>query len=735
MSQLQKIIILILLLLAISSTSILAEAEAERIPMRVTRSEVPIRVDGRLDEAEWANALKIDLGYEISPSENIPAIVRTEFYITYDDQNIYIGWKAFDPEPGKIRARIREHDSVWGDDSVSVKFDTFNDERNSFNFVCNPLGVQSDRDWGGSSWDAIWESAGQLTEWGYAVEMAIPFKELRFPAGAEEQVWGFSLMRSMPRKIDYRFSDTPNDRNTNCSMCLWDKLVGFDAVSPGRDIEITPAFSMARSDSLSEFPGGNMGFDESAMQLGLTGTWGVTPNFTASALMDADFSEVEADSVQIDINRRFPVLYTNEKRPFFLEGREFFSGIRTRAIINPIYGAKFTGKQGKNSIGMMFIRDGATRIFFPGPEYGDSTYLPFENNSMSLNYGRDIFDSSSARFSYNDRSAGEYSNRIFSGSSRLRLSRQDSLRLNYSGSLTNYDAATAAEFEQSEDSFYGQSFGIDYSHDTRNWEFDVEYERDDSNYRNDLAMKTQNGTESFNTGFGYNWYGDSESIITNAHASASYRREDEIDGGMLGQSYSLNGGLNGRMQSNLGFGYSLNDQTVDGVPFQLGGFYSHFGIRPSAMLNFGFFVSRRDSIDYEHLRKGEVSSFSPRISLNLGRNMEIDLNVGKTSFTVDGQELYSYNDLKITPVIHFSAKSHLRMKFQYIDLSQNQNMYESEVETNSRDLLSQIVYSHQFNARTFIFVGYNDSYYGTSEYKLQQTDRTYFAKMSYAWSL
>lgn len=146
-----------------------------------------IRIDGHLDEAAWGSAVEIPLAWETEPAENVPATVATELLVTYDQDRLYVAFRAHDPEPEKIRARLADRDSAFSDDFVGVSLDTFNDGRRAFEFFVNPLGVQMDatyddlREDEDDSWDAIWSSAGRLTGSGYAVEMAVPFSSLRFP--------------------------------------------------------------------------------------------------------------------------------------------------------------------------------------------------------------------------------------------------------------------------------------------------------------------------------------------------------------------------------------------------------------------------------------------------------------------------------------------------------------------------------------------------------------------------
>ena len=177
-----------------------------------------VRIDGNLNDDTWRQALQVDISYETNPGENTPAKVKTVAYLMEDGTNLYIAFDARDPNPEAIRAFLRDRDSAYNDDFVGVVIDSFNDERLAFDFFSNPLGAQMDltnddvnhRE--DDSWDAIWDSAGQITDEGYVVEMEIPLSQLRFQKVDGKQIWGIDIMRMYPRVSRTRISSKPMDR-------------------------------------------------------------------------------------------------------------------------------------------------------------------------------------------------------------------------------------------------------------------------------------------------------------------------------------------------------------------------------------------------------------------------------------------------------------------------------------------------------------------------------------------
>lgn len=174
-----------------------------------------IVVDGILNEAAWERAALLPLPYEWTPGANVPPPVETNFLLTYDTKNLYLGFRCFDPDPKRIRAHLMDRDDtdrLIQDDHVTVMIDSFYDERRGFQFRVNPLGVQADANFSEMegyedfSWDAIWNSAGKIRDWGCSVEIAIPFNQLRFPESSGVQTWGIGAERSSPRNVRHRIS-------------------------------------------------------------------------------------------------------------------------------------------------------------------------------------------------------------------------------------------------------------------------------------------------------------------------------------------------------------------------------------------------------------------------------------------------------------------------------------------------------------------------------------------------
>jgi hypothetical protein len=394
-----------------------APAPAQEPDIAVPQLSGPVEVDGRLDEPIWRQAAVVELRFEIDPGENLPARVRTECLLAATPETFLIGCRAFDPEPAAIRAHYTDRDGADSDDWILISLDTFFDRRRAFEFRVNPLGVQMDstlNELGGggveidATWDAIWDSAGRITPDGFEVELALPFTSLRFPRDAPVQRWGFLAMRHWPRRLAYFFRQTPWNRDRACTLCENVPITGFRPIAPGHDLELDPTVTTSRTDVRS--PGGD-GLSTGAVEseFGLSARWGLGAGFGLNAALNPDFSQVEADAIQLDVNTRFALFYP-EKRPFFLEGADLMrtpvEAVYTRTVADPSWGGKFSGKHGRHAVALVVAGDDVTNLVLPANQGSTVLSLDSGNRSTVARWRVDLGRQSSLGMLFTDR-AGE----------------------------------------------------------------------------------------------------------------------------------------------------------------------------------------------------------------------------------------------------------------------------------------------------------------------------------------
>ncbi|MFL6334450.1 MAG: DUF5916 domain-containing protein [Pyrinomonadaceae bacterium] len=352
-------------------------------PARLVRFDKAPVIDGKLDDEIWKTAAVFKDFVQYRPVDLVAPSQPTEVRIGYDAHFLYVGFRAYD-EPGKVRATIAKRDAVFDDDWVGIWLDTFNDGRRAYELIFNPLGVQADAIFTEGvnedfSVDIVHESKGVLLEDGYTVEVAIPFKSLRYEAG-RDQKWGLHLLRTIKRLNNEQSSWMPISRDNSSLLGQEGHVTGLEGLSTERTIELIPSLTISEEGrrmptisaaqrafaeaARSKLPGDQgrflnrpVGFDP-----GLTAKFGISPTMTLDLALNPDFAQVEADATVVTANQRFPIFF-EEKRPFFLEGKEIFetliNAVHTRTIVDPDVAVKFTGKRGRNTFGLMYASDNA----------------------------------------------------------------------------------------------------------------------------------------------------------------------------------------------------------------------------------------------------------------------------------------------------------------------------------------------------------------------------------------
>ena len=711
-------------------------------PYSIPKTNTPIKLDGVLDEEAWGKARVLELNYEVSPRENVTPPVRTEALLTYDRSTLYIGFRCYDPDPSQIRAHLRNRDSIGNDDWVAVEIDTYNDSRRAFTLFSTPLGVQMDgvSDAAGAkdyNWDMIYDSAGKIFEWGYGVEIAIPFSSLRFQRTKGNQIWGINIVRGYPRDINYQIWAQPYDRGNTCRVCQYLRIEGFEGASPGRNIEINPTLAAVRTDEREAFPVGGFTNRDKKSEAGLTARWGITPNLVLSGTLNPDFSQVEADSAQLDINQPFALFYP-ERRPFFTEGLDFFKTpwniIYTRTMRNPQWGIKLSGKEGANAVGAYVVEDDRTNLIFPGSQYSSSTSVAQQNTSSVLRYGRDIWINSSIGVLFTNRNGSDYYNRVYGIDGDLRLSPSDEIIFQLLGSSTKYENSIAETFNQPQGSFSDKAIQATYIRKTRYHRAELGYEELGENFRSDLGFIPQVGLRRFKASSNYEWRAKkSNSWWSNFKLKNDVNYASDSQGKLLDKALTNSFSYSGIYQTNVTIGNTVSRQRYNEVEFGLIQFNFSFNILPKSYLLLNIFSSFGDSIDYVNTRKGNRVLIAPYLSYNIGVHLRINLSHTYEKMNVDDNRLYTANISQASIIYHFNAKTFIRSILQYYDYNYNVSNYLYPIEPEFKRFFTQLLFSYKINPRTVLFLGYTDNYFGGYEYGMTKKDYTFFAKIGYAW--
>jgi hypothetical protein len=343
-------------------------------------------------EPQRPDLLKISGFVQRNPKDGDEPTQRTDVYMGYDSQNLYVVWLCFDKEPGKIRAHMSRRENIYDDDFVELMLDTFHDQRHALVFDTNPFGIQADglytENGSGTdnSWDTVWNTAGRITHEGYVVIQSIPFRSLRFRGGATVPDWGLVLLRVIPRSDESDFFPRISSK-LNGELSQEATVTGFEGISPGRNMQFNPYVFGRGFRSINQDVPTNPVLDSKTLDSkgGLDAKFVFKDSLVLDATIEPDFSQIESDQPQNTVNQRFEVFFP-EKRPFFLENSNFFETLQpfqsnsllfTRRIADPQFGTRLTGKEGPWTMGFLVAddRSAGERVLPGDPFFGQRAYF------------------------------------------------------------------------------------------------------------------------------------------------------------------------------------------------------------------------------------------------------------------------------------------------------------------------------------------------------------------------
>lgn len=378
----------------------MARDEQGRTTVRAVRLQAPLRVDGALDEALYTTVEPISDFIQVEPAWGAPATERTEVWLSFDDDNLYVSVRLSESQPERMIADEMRRDSsnVFQNENFQFSLDTFFDRRNAVSFQFNPLGGRLDGQVTNESqfnrdWNPIWRLEVRRNPNGWTAEAAVPFKSLRYRAGTA-QLWGFQARRinRWKNEVSYLTRLPANTGNSGHQrVSLYAAMVGLEVPAGSRALDLKPYVTSDLSTDLTAVPavrnavGGNVGLDLK---------YGVTQNLAADFTYNTDFAQVEADDQQVNLTRFS--LFFPEKREFFLENQGLFAFAQnvgsnnnnnnTSEIPTVFYsrrigleagrqvpidaGGRLSGRVGRYSVGLLSIRTGdEDRLGLPATQF------------------------------------------------------------------------------------------------------------------------------------------------------------------------------------------------------------------------------------------------------------------------------------------------------------------------------------------------------------------------------
>lgn len=680
---------LILIFLSVNSYGI---GKSVRIPLT---DEKPV-IDGVVNENLWSRSYHFTDLKSVKPDYGRTATEKTDVFITYDDENIYVAFICSDNEPGKIKSTLAKRDTPLDDDWVAFCIDTYNDELNAYAFLVNSLGVQADGKLNSKadadlSMDMVWQSAARLTGSGYTAEMRIPFSILRFPS-SEVVTMGFKVARNIPRKseeVDYpAFSPDKGP-----ALAQFEKIQ-FTGIKPKQIVEILPEATfnvkkVSHEGRLTAAPADN--------NFGLSAKYSLTSSFIMDAAYNPDFSQVESDAGQIDVNLRYALNYP-EKRTFFQEGLDYlgFSGstkstplgavVNTRNVVDPLLGLKLTGKLGgSNILSVLYSIDK-----FPGEIASEegSTELAGKNANIGvIRYARNLNKDAYLGAFYTGYFFAGSMNHVLGSDGRLRLSDMTSLDYNYFQSMTKTDK---------ENIFTpGNSFTLKMNASTKEWDTYFGISSMSENFRTAMGYVTRTGITTFPVQIIRSFYLN-KSILKSINPY--YWSGNSFDHASRMFEENNMAGVNVKMtrQSELDISYGLSREVFMGQKFNTSAVNLKAKSQLANELSFQTSYSLGNAIYYDPSNpfQGKGSSFSLGIVFQPSEKLSNALDMVYSDFyrKSDDSKIYDYLILRNKTTYQFNQYLFLRAIFEY-------NAYRKK-------LNSDILLSFTYIPGTVVYLGF-----------------------------
>lgn len=711
-----------------------------RLPDHLVRPAAgSVRIDGSLEERAWAEAVWIPLRFEWFPGENASPPVQGGCFVTFDDRSLLVGCRAEDPAPHLVRARLSDRDDIEHDDRFVLWIDASGDRRTAFRFAVNPVGVQADAlvlqgdvDEG---WDTIWDSAARSDDRGWTAEIAIPFGSLRFPEGARR--WGLVIERVWPRGSLHRLGNVPFPRDETCLLCRAARVTGLEGVESGHAIEIDPsvaAIGTERPRSVDE----DRDFE---LDAGLSGRWDATRGTRVSVTVNPDFNQVEADADQLDVNTRFALRFP-EKRPFFLDGADFFDTFGnldlafTRTVADPVAGAQVTGRVEGHAYGALVTRDARNNVLLPGSQESDVVTLGGDVTAATLRYRRDLGESSSMGAIGTMRSSSGYRNQVGGIDGFLRIGSRQRIRYLLAASRTDYPVSLADRVERVGRPFSGGAAFARYDFEGRHWGVELSYRETGADFRADAGFVPRIDTRGPEIQVRRTLWGDDARWFDRIDLAVEAQDLRNTEGKILDRKLGWQIGYAGPGQSELAVEAFRRENRFEGRLFDLVGIGASVAARPTVPLELAATIEVGEEIDTDHARLGDQIDLGLSAGLRPGRSLRLDGTYRWQRLDVNDGRVFSAHLPQGRIEYHFARGVFVRGIVQYRHVRRDPERFADPVEPESRRAFLQTLFAWRPDARTVLFMGYSDEAEDDrADMGFQRTDRSIFVKVAYAWRL
>jgi hypothetical protein len=685
---------------------------AEPHDLQARRVTTPPKLDGVLDDEAWTGGpFVLDPWSSYNPLRGQTELLQTQVWMAFDDKAIYIAFKCLDPEPDKIRTTISRRDNVWNDDWVGVSLDSSRAGQMAYHMFINPSGIQMDALQARNEDTAVdwtWQSAGRVDAAGYTVEVRLPLQSIRFKGGDDVRMGALFFRRSSRHGMSWSWPGMADGEWVFENHAQ----VSFGELHQPLLLEVIPTSTVSRNEARTVGQG-DWASPKSKADFGASVKYGITSTMTLDATINPDFSQVESDAFEVEVNNRFPIFFS-EKRPFFMEGFGLFNlagtggdstmrtAVHTRRIVDPLAGAKLTGTSGKYTYGTLLAPDGAVP--------GDDQYKFYGIGRAVRNFG----DAQYIGALVTDTEYHADHNRVVAADISLRHGKN--FRWNGTFIGTKSSSITGAET----DGLGGQAT---YSYDTRRFNVSGQVEHYDPGFRMDTAFVQRVGVTRawqyqalnfYPTGKRYGWIRRVNPFIWMVGAKDKAQGGDEF---FFLPALRFNFTRSGYLRVDRGAGH----ETFAHQRFNTGRWMVDGGAQWTKWLNLGGNINKGPAIFYDPLNpfQGRQRALNARIGLQPSTRLNNQLNYTFVHFEREstGATVYDVHVINFRNTYQFNKAFLVRAITQY--------------DSSRRRVLGDFLASYELSPGTVVHGGYG-SLWERQEYNpYQTTARAFFFKASY----
>lgn len=725
--------------------------------LTISRCEnLAVTVDGVLNEDAWKLCSPASNFCVIEPDDNTKPPVHTEAYVMYDESYLYMAFICYDNEMSKLRSNLSDRDQMWNDDFVGAIIDTYCEDKLGYEVFVNPAGIQGDALWTpnneNDSYDMLFSAETKTYKDRWTVEIAVPFKSIRFP-NTDKQQWKVHFIRNRPRESRQQMSWAQVSRDDPSFMGQAGYLKGINGVKSKQNLEILPYLLTGITRELNDYNNPDLLYKKDTLKidLGLGVKYGFTSNLTGELVFNPDFSQVESDAAQVDVNSA-SALFFAEKRPFFLEGSNIFSTyvdvVYTRMINKPYVASKLIGKVGDIEMGYIGAYDKNPQFIIPY-NYG-SDYVQFGDSVRSLvnvlRLKKSLKGESFLGFIMTDRELwkdGKHgANRVFGIDGNLKFFNNWYFlfqALGYNTKELNdttlyYNPDRFGKDNENTLSFDGETYNAfggyaELYRDTRNWDAGVTLSLAPPELRRDVGYVTSSDFRTITMWHNFNIYPEKSFILRFAPAINGGLRYD-YNNRIKEQWIIPNFFVQFKNQISLDGGFLLvNNENFENV-------YHKNVNRGWINCNINTFDAVRGGVFFE-MGKYIVRSRSPFVghgffteawlALKPLNRLSIENNYVYTELakSAGGEKLYTGYILRNKTSFQFTKKLFLRLVTQY-------NSFSKQFDIDP-------LFSYKWNPFTIFYIGstHDLAEYttGNSKSRYVETSRQFFAKFQYLFRL